>query len=91
MTHQAAIEVIAQKPQRFGKVNVGTVKGKVVIYAADLQGSKISWKIGGNWGSAMANANFTRFERAAGKRGQSLSVEIYVNSKRTLTKEIVVR
>jgi hypothetical protein len=75
-----------------GRVNVGSFNGKLVVYAADLAGARISWKVGGNWGSAVAVGNtLNRFDRPTPRRGVTVSVEIYVNGVKQLTKSVVTR
>lgn len=74
-----------------GKVNVGSFNGKLVVYAAGLNGARISWKVGGNWGKAVATSNFARFDRVTPKKGVTVSVDIYVNGVKTLTKSVVTR
>ncbi len=75
-----------------GTVNVGSFNGKLVVYAKDLAGSRISWKVGGNWGSATAVGNtLNRFDRPTPRSGVTLPVEIYVNGVKQLTKSVVTR
>ncbi len=74
-----------------GKVNVGSFNGKLVVYAAGLNGARISWKVGGNWGSAVASSNYSIFNRPTPRAGVTVSVDIYVNGVKTLTKSVVTR
>ncbi|CAB4542850.1 unannotated protein [freshwater metagenome] len=74
-----------------GKVNVGSFNGKLVVYAAGLNGARISWKVGGNWGSAVASSNYSIFNRPTPRAGVTVSVDIYVNGVSTLTKSVVTR
>ena len=74
------------------KLNVGSFNGKLVVYAAGLDGARISWKVGGNWGSQVAVGNtLNRFDRPTPRRGVTVSVEIYVNGVKQLTKSVVTR
>jgi hypothetical protein len=74
-----------------GKVNVGSFNGKLVVYAAGLNGARISWKVGGNWGSQVAASNYAIFNRPTPRAGVTVSVDIYVNGVKTLTKSVVTR
>ncbi|CAB4570319.1 unannotated protein [freshwater metagenome] len=74
-----------------GKVNVGSFNGKLVVYAAGLNGARISWKVGGNWGSQVASSNYSIFNRPTPRAGATVSVDIYVNGVKTLTKSVVTR
>ena len=85
------IEVLDRATATGGTVNVGSFNGKLVVYAANLNGARISWKVGGNWGSAVADSNFDRFDRPTPRAGVTVSVDIYVNGVKTLTKSVVTR
>ncbi len=75
-----------------GVVNVGSFSGKLVVYAKNLDGAKISWKVGGKWGTATAVGNtLNSFVRTTPKKGVTVSVDIYVNGVKTLTKSVVTR
>ncbi len=74
-----------------GKVNVGSFNGKLVVYASGLNGARISWKVGGNWGSQVAASNYAIFNRPTPRAGVTVSVDIYVNGVKTLTKSVVTR
>jgi hypothetical protein len=74
-----------------GKVNVGSFNGKLVVYAAGLNGAKISWKVGGKWGTGTATSNYAIFNRPTPVAGATVSVDIYVNGVKTLTKSVVTR
>ena len=74
-----------------GKVNVGSFNGKLVVYASGLNGARISWKVGGNWGSQVASSNYAIFNRPTPRAGVTVSVEIFVNGVSTLTKSVVTR
>ena len=74
-----------------GKVNVGSFNGKLVVYASGLSGKRISWKVGGNWGSQVASSNYAIFNRPTPRAGVTVSVDIYVDGVKTLTKSVVTR
>ncbi len=74
-----------------GKVNVGSFNGKLVVYASGLNGARISWKVGGNWGSAVADSNYDIFNRPTPRAGVTVSVEVFVNGVKQLTKSVVTR
>jgi len=73
------------------KVNVGSFNGKLVVYASGLSGKTISWKVGGKWGKAVASSNYAVFNRPTPRAGATVSVDIYVNGVKTLTKSVVTR
>jgi Fibronectin type III domain len=73
------------------KVNVGSFNGKLVVYVSNLQGSNISWKVGGRWGKATATSNFARFDRPTPRRGVTVNVQLFVNGKLGLTKAVRTR
>ena len=74
-----------------GKVNVGSFNGKLVVYAAGLEGKRISWKVGGRWGRAVANSSFARFDRPTPRKGVEVNVEVFVDGVSQLTKRVVTR
>jgi hypothetical protein len=74
-----------------GKVNVGSFNGKLVVYAANLNGKRISWKVGGNWGSAVASSNYAIFNRPTPRAGATVNVEVFVDGVSTLKKSVVTR
>jgi hypothetical protein len=79
-------------PSATNKVNVGSFNGKLVVYAQNLDGARISWKVGGNWGSQVAVGNtLNRFDRLTPRSGVTLSVQVYVNGVLQLTKSVVTR
>jgi hypothetical protein len=90
LLHQAAIEVIAA-PAEQGKVNIGSFNGKLVVYAAGLSGETITWRVGGKWGRAVATGDYVRFDRPTPIKGLTVTVEIYVDGVKTLTKSVVTR
>jgi hypothetical protein len=73
------------------KVNVGSFNGKLVVYANGYNGKKISWKVGGKWGSAVAASDTARFSRPTPRKGVTVSVQIYVDGVLTLTKSVVTK
>ena len=73
------------------KVNVGSFNGKLVVYANGHNGKKISWKVGGKWGSAVATSDTARFARVTPRKGVTVSVQIYVDGVLTLTKSVVTK
>jgi hypothetical protein len=96
LTHQGAFRVTAVEPtiesQRVGKVNVGSFNGKLVVYALGLDGAKISWKVAGRWGTAVADGDtLNRFDRPVGASGVNVIVEIYVNGSKQLTKTVLTK
>ncbi|CAB4542829.1 unannotated protein [freshwater metagenome] len=87
----ASVAVGSAPVSTTGKVNVGSFNGKLVVYAANLNGARISWKVGGNWGTGVASSNYSIFNRPTPRAGATVSVDIYVNGVKTLTKSVVTR
>jgi hypothetical protein len=85
------IKISASGTVSAGKVNVGSFNGKLVVYASGLNGAKISWKVGGKWGVGTATSNYAIFDRPTPVAGATVSVDIYVNGVKTLTKSVVTR
>jgi hypothetical protein len=74
------------------KVNVGSFNGKLVVYALNLDGSRITWKVGGIWGQDMASGNqLNRFDRLTPRKGVTVKVDIYVNGVKRMTKNVLTR
>lgn len=75
-----------------GKVNVGSFNGKLVIYALNLDGAKISWKVAGKWAVANASGDaLNRFDRPVGASGRDVIVQIYVDQVLQLTKTVTTK
>jgi hypothetical protein len=92
VTATASMTIGASAASADAKVNVGSFNGKLVVYAQNLDGKRISWKVGGNWGKATAVGNtLNRFDRPTPRKGVTVSVEIYVDGVKTLTKSVVTR
>ena len=74
------------------RVNVGSFNGKLVVYALGLDQSRITWKVGGIWGQDFAKGNtLNRFDRLTPRRGATVTVDIFVDGKRQLTKTVLTR
>jgi hypothetical protein len=100
LQHQGAFTVLAPESSLGATssapteqtVNVGSFNGKLVVYALNLDGAKISWKVAGRWGTAVADGNdLNRFDRPVGAAGVNVIVEIYVNGVRQLQKTVLTR
>ena len=66
--------------------------GKLVVYALGLDGAKISWKVAGKWGTAIASGDaLNRFDRPVGASGVNVLVDIYVNGVKQLSKSVLTR
>jgi hypothetical protein len=75
-----------------GKVNVGSFNGKLVVYALGLDGARITWKVGGVWGQEFAVGDtLNRFDRPTPLAGATVSVDIWVDGAKRLTKSVVTR
>jgi hypothetical protein len=74
------------------KVNVGSFNGKLVVYALNLDGSRITWKVGGIWGQDFASGNqLNRFDRLTPRKGVTVKVDIFVDGVKRMTKNVLTR
>jgi len=86
------VDVTETAPAATGKVNVGSFNGKLVVYALGLDGARITWKVGGNWGQQFATGDsLNRFDRPTPLTGVTVSVDIWVDGVKQLTKSVVTR
>ena len=91
LIHQDAFTVSPPAPSR-SRVNVGSFNGKLVVYAFGLNRARISWKVGGVWGQAVAvGDSLNRFNRPTPRRGAVVPIEIFVNGVRQLTTSVLTR
>ena len=66
-----------------GKVTVGTFKGYIAIYTADLEGQRLSAKVAGKWVvqdpiSRYKRFTYSRLVRFTGA-GYDIIVDVYIN------------
>ena len=74
------------------RVNVGSFNGKLVVYAINLDGSRITWKVGGIWGQDTAVGNqLNRFDRLTPRKGVTVKVDIFVNGIKRMSKNVLTR
>jgi ELWxxDGT repeat protein len=85
LTHQDAFEVIEQQePREDRKVNAGSFKGYVAVYARGYEGRRISAKIGNDWvivpaiANNQENGNLYRMTDFTGA-GVDIAVRIYID------------
>ncbi len=83
--------VVVNCGQLPGRVNVGSFNGKLVVYAAGLEGKRISWKVGGKWGRQVATSSFARFDRPTPRKGVTVSVQIFIDGVPALTRSVLTR
>jgi hypothetical protein len=83
--HQDAFEVIEQQePREDRKVNAGSFKGYVAVYARGYEGRRISAKIGNDWvivpaiANNQENGNLYRMTDFTGA-GVDIAVRIYID------------
>jgi len=79
------------EPEPVGKVNVGSFSGKVVVYAKDLAGSTVSWKIAGKWQKVEVTEDYELFARPTAAVGAVIKVDIYVDGELRLSKTVTTR
>ena len=79
------------EPEPTGVVNVGSFNGKVVVYAKDLVGSTVSWKIAGKWQTVEVTEDFERFDRPTAAIGLDINVDIYVDGELRLSKTVTTK
>lgn len=101
LRHQGAITVIKPEPEPEpvvvpeqvvkGKVNAGSFKGFVAIYASGYEGKRLSAKVGKDWVIIPAlESNFERIVEFTGA-GVQLSVPIYIDRVLTETISLITR
>jgi len=91
VTHQGALTVIdapVETEASFSKVNAGSFKGFVAIYALNHEGKRLSAKVGNDWVvvtaiPAATNNLFRRVEFVGA--GVEISVRIYIDRKLEVT------
>jgi len=73
-------------------VNVGSFNGKLVVYALNAAGNKISYKIAGRWVVQNPSSDsLQRFDRMVGATGATVLVDIYVDGVKKLSKSVVTK
>ena len=74
------------------KVNVGSFNGKLVVYALNAAGNKISYKIAGKWvvENPMSDS-LQRFDRPVAAVGVPVLVDIYVDGVLKVSRSVVTR
>jgi hypothetical protein len=73
-------------------VNVGTFSGKLVVYAQNAAGSKVSYKIAGKWVTQVVTSDLLmRYDRVVGATGATIKVDIYVDGVLKLAKSVVTK
>jgi hypothetical protein len=74
------------------KVNVGSFNGKLVVYALNASGNKISYKIAGKWvvENPMSDS-LQRFDRPVAAVGVAVLVDIYVGGVLKVSRTVVTR
>ena len=82
-----AVAVVAET-----KVNVGSFNGKLVVYALNAAGNKISYKIAGKWVVENPTSNsLQRFDRPVAAVGVPVLVDIYVDGVLKVSRSVVTR
>jgi trimeric autotransporter adhesin len=73
-------------------VNVGSFNGKLVVYAKNAAGAKISYKIAGKWVVQNPTSNtLQRYDRVVAAKGVTVKVDIYVDGVKKLSKSVVTK
>lgn len=91
LTSEIEVRSCAHGTSTTSRVNVGSFNGKLVVYAAGLEGKRISWKVGGKWGTQVATSSFARFDRPTPRRGVQVNVQIFIDGVPALTRTVLTR
>ena len=94
VTHQTAFEVTAQSSASTEKVNAGSFKGYVALYALGYEGQRLSAKVGNDWVivpeiPAATNDLYRHVEFTG--TGYEILVRIYIDRELLRTVELVTR
>ena len=94
VTHQTAFEVMAESISNTSKVNAGSFKGYVALYALGYEGQRLSAKVGNDWVIVpeipAAMNNLFRFVEFTGA-GYEIRVRIYINRELLRTVDLTTR
>jgi hypothetical protein len=85
------IEVLEGLPAGSYTVNAGSFNSFVAVYAKGLKGETLSWKIAGKWMKFKVTQDYQVFKRKTGNVGATINIDLFVNSKKSLSKKVVTR
>jgi hypothetical protein len=73
------------------KVNAGSFKNYVAVYALGYKGSIISWKIAGEWFRTTIISDYQVFQRRTIDVDVDVKVDIYIDTVKQLSKVVRTR
>ena len=96
LTAQGAFTVTeAAKPAEVvvptAKTNAGSFNGHVAVYAKGHKGKTLSWKIAGKWFKTKITSDYQVFQRKTAAIGPNVTVHLYIDGKKQLTKTVKTR
>ena len=91
LTIQESIpEIIIEAPVS-SRLNAGSFKGYVAVYAKGHKGKTGSWKIAGKWFKTVLTEDYQVFQRRTAAVGLDVNVHLYINSEKQTTKTVRTR
>jgi hypothetical protein len=88
LEYKAALPPAVLQPK---KVNAGSFKGHVAVYAKGLKGQILSWKIAGKWFKKEITSNYQVFKRKSATVGAEVNVDLFIDGKSQLSKRVRTR
>jgi hypothetical protein len=88
LEYKAALPPAVLQPK---KVNAGSFKGHVAVYAKGLKGQILSWKIAGKWFKKEITSNYQVFKRKTATVGAEVNVDLFIDGKSQLSKRVRTR
>lgn len=74
-----------------GKVNAGSFNGYVAVYAKNLKGTTLSWKIAGKWFKVPVTSDYQVFQRKTSAVGIEVNVDLYTDGTKQFSRKILTR
>jgi hypothetical protein len=88
LEYKAALPPAVLQPK---KVNAGSFKGHVAVYAKGHKGQTLSWKIAGKWFKEEITSNYQVFKRKTAAVGKEVKVDLFIDGKSQLSKRVRTR
>ena len=88
LEYKAALPPAVLQPK---KVNAGSFKGHVAVYAKGHKGQILSWKIAGKWFKKEITSNYQVFKRKTAAVGKEVKVDLFIDGKSQLSKRVRTR
>ena len=73
------------------KVNVGSLDGRIAVYAKGHKGKTLSWKIAGKWHKTVIESDYQVFQRKTLDSGREVKVDLYIDGEKTLSTSVTTK